>query len=131
LTAAPRSWQAAFGLACAIHLYGLYWPQQAGPDDSIPYSDKVGHLLLFSTVAYLGLRIGLPARWLLGVLVVEAVVSEVFQHYLLPQRSGDPFDSLTDLVGIAVGVWLARRWIRRPPAARPSPGTSTRRTDET
>jgi VanZ family protein len=109
-----RLWQAAFVLACLIQLYGLYSPHQAGPPTGIPNDDKVAHLLLFGSVAYLGLRVGVRARLLLALLVANAVVSEVVQHFLLPDRSGDPFDSLADLVGVAVGAWLGFRAIRRP-----------------
>jgi VanZ family protein len=109
-----RLWQAAFVVACLIHLYGLYSPRQAGPQMNIPNIDKVAHLVLFGSVAYLGLRVGVRARLLLGLLVANAVVSELVQHFLLPNRSGDPFDSLADLVGVAVGAWLGFRAIRRP-----------------
>ena len=109
-----RLWRAAFVLACLIQLYGLYSPHQAGPPTGIPNDDKVAHLLLFGSVAYLGLRVGVRARLLLTLLVANAVVSEVVQHFLLPDRSGDPFDSLPDLVGVAVGAWLGFRAIRRP-----------------
>ncbi len=76
---------------------------QAGPDAGIPFADKVAHLFLFASVAFLGLRVGVPARWLLAVLVANAVVSELVQHFLLPQRSGDPFDALADLAGARAG----------------------------
>ncbi|HEY0689477.1 MAG TPA: VanZ family protein [Kribbella sp.] len=109
-----RLWRAAFVLACLIQLYGLYSPHQAGPPTGIPNDDKVAHLLLFGSVAYLGLRVGVRARLLLTLLVANAVVSEVVQHFLLRDRSGDPFDSLADLVGVAVGAWLGFRAIRRP-----------------
>jgi VanZ family protein len=109
-----RLWQAAFVLACLIQLYGLYSPRQSGPDTGIPNADKVAHLLLFGSVAFLGLRVGVRARLLLALLVANAVVSELVQHFVLPYRSGDPFDSLADLVGVTVGAWLGFRAIRRP-----------------
>jgi VanZ family protein len=102
-------WRAGFVLACLIQLYGLYAPRQAGSDVGIPQTDKIAHLLIFAVVAYLGLRVGVPARWLLGVLAANAVISEIVQHYSLPHRSGDPLDVLADLLGIAVGAWL---WFR-------------------
>jgi VanZ family protein len=105
-------WRAGFLLACLIHLYGLYSPRQAGPDTGIPQIDKVAHVLLFGSVAFLGLRVGLPARWLFSVLAANAVVSELVQHFLLPHRSGDPFDSLADLIGVALGAWLGFRVLR-------------------
>jgi VanZ family protein len=109
-----RLWQAAFVLACLIQLYGLYSPRQAGPQTGVPYDDKVAHLLLFGSVAYLGLRVGVQTRLLLTLLVANAVVSELVQHFLLPDRSGDPFDSLADVVGVAIGAWLGFRAVRRP-----------------
>lgn len=105
--------QAGFVLACLIHLYALYSPVQAGPDTGIPYADKVGHLLLFAVVAYLGLRVGVPGRLLLAALVANAVLSEVVQHFLLPHRSGDPYDCAADLLGVAL-AWVAFRATRRP-----------------
>ena len=110
-------WRAGFVLACLIHLYGVYSPRQAGPV-LFPNADKVAHLLLFGSVAFLGLKIGIPARWLLGLLVANAVVSELVQHFLLPHRSGDPFDSMADLVGVAVGAWLGFRAVRTKKVAR-------------
>ncbi|MGC4943947.1 VanZ family protein [Kribbella sp. DT2] len=108
------AWRAGFVLACLVQLYGLYSPQQAGPDtSSIPYSDKVAHFLIFAAVAYLGLRVGVPARWLLGALVLQAIGSEFIQHYLLPDRSGDPFDSVADLLGVALGSRLGFRAVQR------------------
>ena len=113
-------WRVGFGLACLIHLYGLYAPRQAA-DVQIPYSDKVFHLLLFASVAFLGLKVGVPSRWLLGFLVANAVVSELIQHFLLPHRSGDPFDSMADLAGVALGAWLGFRTAR---GSKKLPGTT-------
>lgn len=124
--AAGHRRQLAFGLACAVHLYGLYWPRPAtGPGATLPYADKVAHVVLFGLVAYLAVRVGVPARWVIGVLIAEAVASEFIQHYLLPRRSGDPLDSLADVAGVALGVWLALR-----PARPLAPdGPSRRGTD--
>lgn len=105
-------------LACLLQLYGLYAPRQAGPDTGLPYADKVGHFLIFAAVAYLGLRVGVPARWLLAALVLNAIGSEFIQHYLLPQRSGDPFDALADLLGVAAGTWLGIRAVRSTKVVR-------------
>jgi hypothetical protein len=108
------AWRAGFVLACLVQLYGLYSPQQAGPDTSgIPYSDKAAHFAIFAAVAYLGVRVGIPVRWLLAALVLQAVGSEFIQHYLLPDRSGDPFDSLADLLGTATGAWLGFRAVQK------------------
>ena len=102
-------WRIGFVAACLLQLYGVYSPQQAGPDVGLPLADKAAHLFLFGSVAFLGLKAGVPSRWLLVALVSNAVVSELVQHFVLPQRGGDPLDSLADLVGVAVGAWIAAR----------------------
>lgn len=108
-------------VACLIHLYGVYSPHQAGSDTvDFPYSDKLAHLFLFGSVAYFGLRSGVPARWLLPVVAANAVISEVVQYFWLPFRSGDPFDTVADLCGLALGAWLGFRAIR----AQKVPGTT-------
>ncbi|NUR99701.1 MAG: VanZ family protein [Kribbellaceae bacterium] len=109
-------WRIAFVAAVALQLYGVYAPREAGPNLGIPQIDKVAHAFLFGAVAFTGLKVGVPARWLLGALVANAVVSELVQHWFLPQRDGDPFDTLADLAGVALGAWLAT--VRRPRAPR-------------
>jgi VanZ family protein len=104
-------WRLGFLAAVLLHLYGLYSPRQPGPHVGLPLADKFAHLFLFGSVAFLGLKVGLRARWLLPALVANAVVSELVQHFVLPQRSGDPFDSVADLIGVAVGAWLAARFM--------------------
>ncbi|GAA1116898.1 hypothetical protein GCM10009630_13280 [Kribbella jejuensis] len=108
-------WRIAFVAAVALQLYGVYAPREAGPNLGIPQIDKVAHAFLFGAVAFTGLKAGLPARWLLGALAANAVVSELVQHWFLPQRDGDPFDTLADLAGVALGAWLATvDWLRAP-----------------
>ncbi|MEU4602867.1 VanZ family protein [Kribbella sp. NPDC023972] len=102
-------WRIGFVAACLLQLYGVYSPSQAGPDVGLPLADKIAHLFLFGSVAFLGLKAAVPARWLLLALVGNALISELVQHFALSQRSGDPFDSLADLLGVAVGAWLATR----------------------
>jgi hypothetical protein len=109
------AWRIAFVAAVALQLYGVYAPREAGPHIGIPQIDKVAHCFLFAAVAFTGLKVGVPARWLLGALVANAVVSEVVQHWLLPQRDGDPFDALADLAGVALGAWAASWANRRRP----------------
>jgi VanZ family protein len=102
-------WRAAFGVACVVHLVALYLPRSPSPDQTFPYADKLVHVLLFAVVAYTGVKIRLPVWWLAGVLTADAVISEVFQHAVLSQRSGDPWDAVADLFGLLVGVFLGSR----------------------
>jgi VanZ family protein len=108
-------WRIAFVAAVALQLYGVYSPREAGPHIGIPQIDKVAHCFLFAAVAFTGLKVGVPARWLLGALAANAIVSELVQHWLLPQRDGDPFDVLADLAGVVLGAWLGLRANRRTP----------------
>jgi VanZ family protein len=108
-----RGWQIAFAVACVVNVAVLYSPQAGGSD--IPYADKVVHVLLFAAVAFTGCRIGLPLRWLVAVLVLNAVTSELVQHFWLPERSGDVFDVVADVTGVALGAWLATGWRARSP----------------
>jgi VanZ family protein len=102
-----RVWQTAFALAVVLNLGALYSPGSPGP--GIPYLDKAVHLLLFAAVAFTGRRIGLPPGWLAGVLLLNAGVSEVVQHAWLPYRSGDLYDALADVAGLALGLWIGGR----------------------
>jgi VanZ family protein len=107
---------AALVVACAVQLYGLYAPTSPGPPMP-PGTDKVVHLLLFAAVMVTGLLAGIRARPLAAVLAAHAVVSEVVQHALLTGRTGDPWDVVADLVGVAVGWWAVRLLRRRRDAA--------------
>ncbi|WP_192796655.1 VanZ family protein [Serinicoccus kebangsaanensis] len=94
-----------------IQGFGLYAAQAPGPE-GIPGLDKLGHLLMFGVPALLAWLLG--ARWLVPVLILHALVSEPVQHLLVGTREADPLDAAADLVGIALGVWIAatcrRRW---------------------
>jgi hypothetical protein len=102
-----RTWRVLLGCAVVVQLVALYWPRQVG-DGGVPGTDKVVHAALFAAVALTGRFAGVPVRWLVGLLVGHAVVSELVQALLLPVRSGDPWDVLADVVGVAVGLLAAR-----------------------
>lgn len=95
----------------AIHLAALYWPRVTivGP---VSWTDKFVHPLLFLVPVVVG---ALWRRRVLPVAIVftlHAPVSELVQHYLLPNRSGDPWDAVADLLGVGLGILVARRWVR-------------------
>ncbi|MFB6719288.1 VanZ family protein [Kribbella sp. NPDC056345] len=107
------AWRVAFVAACALQLYGVYSPGEPGPSELFPGVDKVAHFGLFAAVAFTGLNVGVPARWLLAVLAANAIGSELVQHYFLPHRDGDVFDALADLLGVAAGAWMGWAVVRR------------------
>jgi VanZ family protein len=80
--------------------------------------DKLVHLALFAALALTGRRAGLPPVGLVVGLVVYAGLSEVLQGVLPLGRTADPLDALTDVVGVAVGLVVAR-WTASRTAAEP------------
>ncbi|NMM23952.1 MAG: hypothetical protein HHJ11_10705 [Phycicoccus sp.] len=107
-------WRLAFGAAMAVQLIAVYSPHGlAGPQ--ITGLDKVVHLSIFFAPALALLMMGIRARWALGLLALHAPVSELIQHFLLPERSGDVFDAVADLSGVGLGWFAYVVWDRRHP----------------
>jgi VanZ family protein len=114
LRAQKLLWRLAFGVALAVQLIAVYSPQGlAGP--GITGLDKVVHVSIFFAPAFALLMMGVRARWALGILALHAPVSELIQHFFLPHRSGDVFDALADLSGVALGWFAYVVWDRRHP----------------
>ncbi|WP_156023232.1 VanZ family protein [Terracoccus sp. 273MFTsu3.1] len=114
---APTS-RLVVGLAVAAvvtQLLVLYWPVVTieGP---VSWTDKVVHLLVFAVPTYAVGRALRSVRTAVVVFAIHAPVSELVQHYLLPGRSGDVWDAVLDLVGVALGAAVLvvgprlRRW---------------------
>lgn len=99
----------------ALQFLVLYTPQTGGPESPIPHGDKVVHALVFAApVLVAGMAKGGAWR-VVGLLsVVHAPVSEVIQHVALPTRSGDVWDVVADLVGVAMASAGVGWWFRRP-----------------
>lgn len=120
----PFRWQALFVLCVLGHLVVLYLPGSAASAvDVPPGTDKLVHVVVFGTVAWSGLRAGLPAVPLLGVLLVHAPLSELVQAPLVTGRSGDVRDVVADVVGVLIGA-LAARSATGPPAPSSHSATS-------
>lgn len=106
--------RALLALAVVVHLVALYAPRLPSTGaDGVPASDKLGHVAVFGAVALTGMLAGLPARRLVPALLAHALVSELVQHWLLPDRTGDPVDVVADVAGVAAGWWLGDRLSRR------------------
>jgi len=114
---APTS-RLVVGLAVAAvvtQLLVLYWPVVTveGP---VSWTDKVVHLLVFAVPTYAVGRALRSVRTAVVIFAIHAPVSELVQHFLLPGRSGDVWDAVVDLVGVALGAVVLvvgprlRRW---------------------
>jgi len=109
----PRTvWLVALGVAVVVQLITLYSPEVPGTPPIAGF-DKVVHLAIFAAPVLAALLAGLSAPWVLGLLVVHAPVSELIQHVALSRRSGDVFDVVADLCGVALGALAYLVWIRR------------------
>lgn len=102
-----RGWQIAFALALLAQSWALYVPRAPGLQTGLPL-DKVVHLALFAAVTWLGLRCGLTPTWLVALMLMQAALSELVQHWWLPQRGGDWWDFVADVAGIVLGLVLGR-----------------------
>jgi VanZ family protein len=105
-------WRLAFGIALAVQLIAVYAPVGPGGPE-ITGLDKVVHILIFFAPALAALMMGIRARWALGILALHAPVSELIQHFALPQRDGDVFDVMADLMGVVLGGLAYMVWSRR------------------
>lgn len=99
----PRIVTGVAVVAVVVQLLVLYWPVVTveGP---VSWTDKVVHLLVFAVPTYaVGRALG-SVRVAVVVFAIHAPVSELVQHALLPGRSGDVWDAVLDLVGVALGA---------------------------
>lgn len=110
-----RAWRAIFGLTLAAVLVLALKPNEPKPPHPLPI-DKVEHLLAFAVLYGLGRR----GRWSNGALVVGLVgvgIGIELLQGLSPNRESSLGDVAADVVGMALGAWVARRW--------PGPGSSS------
>jgi VanZ family protein len=90
-------------VAVVAQLALLYWPVVTveGP---VSWTDKVVHLLAFAVPTYAVGRALRSVRAAVLVFAIHAPLSELVQHFLLPGRSGDVWDVVFDLLGVAAGA---------------------------
>lgn len=100
---------AALVVCLLIQGFGLYSPSVPGPA-GVPGLDKVGHVLAFAIPAALAWL--LQARVMIALLVLHALVSEPLQHAIAPSRQADFWDAVANLVGLALGWWVAATILR-------------------
>ncbi|MFW5472028.1 VanZ family protein [Knoellia sp. CPCC 206450] len=110
-------------VAMVVQLAVVYAPS-AGGAPAVPHLDKLVHAAVFALPVLFGLLARLPLVPVVAVMALHAPVSEVIQGTLLPQRSGDPWDAVADLVGVALGVVVATAVLRRSRGAADREGRS-------
>lgn len=98
----------ALAAVVLAHLVTLYLPGSAEPGpELVPHLDKVVHVLLFAAPVLLVRRVT-TQWWPVALVALHAPLSEVVQASWVPHRSGDPWDLVADLAGIALGLTVAR-----------------------
>lgn len=111
--------------AVLLNLLVLFAPRAPSVSTGGLPVDKVVHLLVFAWPTVALIRLGLPRRWVVLGMAAWAPLSELVQWRLLDQRSGNPLDVVADLLGVSVGIWLARS--PRGGDTRPDPGVTGQR----
>lgn len=85
-------------------------------DTSTGGIDKVVHVSAFAAVTAAGLLAGWRARWVVGLNVAHALVSELIQWQFILGRTGDPIDAAADILGILCAwIIVALLWTRKEP----------------
>jgi VanZ like family len=90
--------------------------EQGSPWLQIPDLDKVIHWGIFTIFTLLWLRTGTSPRrylWVGLAGLALAVITEVGQNILPVGRDGEVGDTITDLIGVAIGL-VAARWVEPP-----------------
>jgi hypothetical protein len=106
-------WTIAILVLCWMPVDWIEETEQGSGWFEIPNLDKLIHWGIFVAFAVLWLRVG-RSRWryawvALGGLAL-AVITEVVQSLPLVARDGNVADSVSDMIGIAIGLIVAR-WI--------------------
>ncbi|WP_193105350.1 VanZ family protein [Brachybacterium sp. FME24] len=108
-------------LALVVNI-GFYLPQipSGVPGAGAPGLDKIVHLLVFALTVWAAGRLLAPRRrfpmgWVVLLAVAHALLIELVQLLLLPERGAEGADILFDVIGIALGVglWIGERLRRR------------------
>ncbi|PRY62796.1 hypothetical protein BCF74_1032 [Knoellia remsis] len=105
-------WLAAAVVAVVVQLVLVYAPSSGGPP-LFPNADKVIHVVIFALPVGLAILARLPWLPVVAVMAAHAPVSEIVQGTMLSQRSGDVWDAVADLVGVALGWFVATRLLPR------------------
>jgi VanZ family protein len=70
---------------------------------------KIAHAAEFAVLGFLLLR-AVRNGWLALALGIAYAISDEVHQSFVPGRQGSPVDVLIDAVGVAIGVYVGRRW---------------------
>jgi VanZ family protein len=91
-----------------VSLFVLFLPGDDVPSGFPPGTDKVVHCSLFAALALTACLAGVRTRWVIGVLAVYAVTSELIQATPALHRDASSWDAVADFTGALIGCWVAR-----------------------
>lgn len=123
-----RLWTRLGWFAALAYMGGIFWlssiPGEKLPLPDFPLSDKLAHFITYTGLgALIAFRSGLTqwlrgkavTSWTKGGWIAPAVgilygLFDEFHQLYTPHRTFDLTDWATDIVGILLGFWLARKW---------------------
>ena len=121
-------WRVGVLVLALVANIGFYLPAVPSgvPGSGVIGIDKLVHLVVFALTVWaagrlLAPRLRFPMGWVVIVALAHALLIELIQLVLLPQRGAEGADILLDVIGIALGVglWLGER-LRRARVGPPS-----------
>jgi VanZ family protein len=105
---------------------GIFWlssiPGEELPPLNFTFSDKFAHLTVYTLLGMLialregfgsfvitgGVKAWTRAGWIAPAIGVLYGAMDELHQYFVPNREMDIWDFVADLVGVALGFWLAR-----------------------
>lgn len=121
-------WRVGVLVLALVANIGFYLPAVPSgvPGSGVVGIDKLVHLVVFALTVWaagrlLAPRLRFPMGWVVIVALAHALLIELIQLVLLPERGAEGADILLDVIGIALGVglWLGER-LRRARVGPPS-----------
>ena len=121
-------WRVGVLVLALVANIGFYLPAVPSgmPGAGVVGIDKIVHLVVFALTVWAAGRLLAPRRrfpmgWVVIVAVGHALLIELIQLVLLPERGAEGADILLDVIGIALGVglWIGER-LRREHAVVPT-----------
>lgn len=126
-----RLWSRLGWFAALCYMAGIFAlssvPGDELPLPQFPFSDKLAHFMTYAGLgALIAFRAGLTALlrgqpvtawtkggWIAPLVGVAYAAFDEYHQAFTPNRDPDVVDFIADVLGIALGFWLARKWDAR------------------